>query len=274
MFVKEVSFTNCFFYKPIYFHKIIFKENMYFNNTCFKGQFCFTEMTFIGVGNFYFKNIKVSSIFNLADIGTKNLKLGKIIFIDNDDKLLSLNAYFKQVKPSDENDWSIRTYSEFRRTCSLLKEYYQLEKNVIDSNIWYALEMKSFEKEITFSEDLGQKIMLKVIDYVNNYGQSIFRPIAWILGLSFVPLVGSLVLSFIYNTDYVPNLTMYDMVLGIMFPVKDILSLAMPFNNEIKGVDTFKGFLLSLTFILLKLFSGIAWYLLGRAINRNIKRIF
>lgn len=264
---SQIIFKNCIFNKPfsfndvkgleIIFSECIFENTLFILDTEFTKKFIFQKCTL--KKEFFIENLKSQSciisaikVYTIFFINQKTLEetsFYDIRFINDSQKEISFNEYFKNIKnfinDKDNNKKSSMLF-ETRETFNSLKYYFQNKNNYIEANKFYALEMLFFKEEMKFlpknNEYFFQKMIFFFNQYTSNFGQNIPLSFFWIITISFLSLlIGRNYFFFIFFPFYLGGLE---------------------FSNI-----SFLGFML----LFLKGISLILWWNLGKAVKKNIK---
>ena len=176
-FKNLVSFYGTKFHKNMNFFRTNFNEVANFNNVTFQQAFNFS--------NAYINNIKFLGI-QLGGTDKDEAKADLSNFKEYFDKIKS-NSLIKtkakyRAKSEDGSDEAI-TFSDFRRSCAIVKDSLDKESQKIDANKFYSLELLAYAKELSKSTISGflQSIVLFFNKLSSNHGQSWLQALLWIL---------------------------------------------------------------------------------------------
>ncbi|RZV18566.1 pentapeptide repeat-containing protein [Aliarcobacter butzleri] len=140
-------------------HKSIFKDIIDFSNSKFSDDVDLKHTTFEKIVNFRESNFK------------KELNL--------EDTIFKSNVNFLELKAKMKN----------RETARIIKDSFEKQNNIIESNKFYALEMKEREKEL--EEDIREGknffewLVFKIHGLSSNHSQDWTLALFWIINLTF-----------------------------------------------------------------------------------------
>ena len=186
---------NTEFHKKASFEAVSFKELVSFYGTKFHKNMNFFRTNFNEVANF--NNVTFQQAFNFSNAYINNIKfLGIQLGKNPKEDLSNFKEYFDAIKSNyliktkakyrakseDGSDEAI-TFSDFRRSCAIVKDSLDKESQKIDANKFYSLELLAYAKELSKSTISGflQSIVLFFNKLSSNHGQSWLQALLWIL---------------------------------------------------------------------------------------------
>ncbi|RXJ99021.1 hypothetical protein CRV02_12565 [Arcobacter sp. CECT 8989] len=206
-FQKRVSFKKCKFEKDLVLSNTILKDEFRFKSCEVLGYFDFNKNRVESLCDFYgtkfnqvnfnsvkFKGMTVFSLCQFQD--AVNFKYTKFFdeTIFREAKFFSyLNLRetsflevpsFLDVKSSNNIKYSILVRN--RETARVIKNSFESLNNIIDSNSFYALEMKEMEKELKFEKRPLEWLVFKVHGLASNHSQEWLLALFWIINLTFI----------------------------------------------------------------------------------------
>ncbi|MCG3680335.1 pentapeptide repeat-containing protein [Aliarcobacter butzleri] len=167
IFNKDFVLNSCFIEGEMNIHKSIFKDIIDFSNSKFSDDVDLKHTTFEKIVNFRESNFK------------KELNL--------EDTIFKSNVNFLELKAKMKN----------RETARIIKDSFEKQNNIIESNKFYALEMKEREKEL--EEDIREGknffewIVFKIHGLSSNHSQD------WLLALFWIFIVGFIASYYDFN---------------------------------------------------------------------------
>ncbi|CAM3400093.1 pentapeptide repeat-containing protein [Arcobacter aquimarinus] len=224
---KGLTFINCTFNKNLILKNVTFKigskvrikncsmiENVNFENTTFEDLADFNKTCFNEI-NFYkttFEDISVftETIFN-KKVDFKHTTFEKLSIFRNSEFIDSINlkdAIFKEKA----NFLEIKTDVSNRETARIIKDSFEQQNNIIEANKFYALEMKSREKELDFKENFFEWLVFKIHGLASNHSQDWILALFWIISFTF----SFLTMDFV-NTHYLTHIVDYILIDLLIF---------------------------------------------------------
>ena len=168
------------------------------------------------INNSYFYNSKFFGILDLSNVK---------FYQDTNFKRCSIDeAIFKNCEFLDEFDLSesslykrgyflgIKTNKLNRETARIIKDSFEQQNNIIEANKFYALEMKSKEKELSPKENFFEWLVFKIHGISSNHSQDWILALFWILSFTFTFLT----IEFI-NTHYLTHTVDYILIDTLVF---------------------------------------------------------
>ncbi|MDN5053783.1 pentapeptide repeat-containing protein [Aliarcobacter butzleri] len=158
IFNKDFVLNSCFIEGEMNIHKSIFKDIIDFSNSKFSDDVDLKHTTFEKIVNFRESNFK------------KELNL--------EDTIFKSNVNFLELKAKMKN----------RETARIIKDSFEKQNNIIESNKFYALEMKEREKEL--EEDIREGknffewLVFKIHGLSSNHSQDWLLALFWIISFT------------------------------------------------------------------------------------------
>jgi hypothetical protein len=208
-FIEDVSFRDTKFKKTVDFYKTKFKRIVNFEKTDFDGVSVFTQTKFYKQIDFKYTTFNKRAIFRSTRFKEKlNLK----------DSIFNADTNFLDIKVNKLN----------RETARIIKDSFEQQNNIIEANKFYALEMKSRKKELSWTKDFFEKFVFSFHGWSSNHSQDWLLALFWILNISFV---SSMFISFINEDssfvrclDITLSMAILLIIIGsILFKVKEFL---------------------------------------------------
>jgi uncharacterized protein YjbI with pentapeptide repeats len=213
---KEANFYNTKFEDLADFYRTEFKE-VVFERTDFKDIVVFSEVEFKNDVNFkYTKFLGYSAFRDTVIKGKLNLR----------DTIFGTEAEANFLDITSEKNTLKDIKVENRETARLIKSFHEYSNNIIESNKFYALEMKEREKELDALKTPLEWIVFKMHSISSNHSQSWAKPLIWIFIISLLfscvnflynlnsitsiniePIIGSIFLILIYNLGFYDSKT-------------------------------------------------------------------
>ena len=303
LFKGETYFDKVIFEKNVFFEKCIFK-NYFFAQISGKTNIfalCLlqinpearieirnltTKKLFISdltnyAKNFSFFNLKILSNGKKPSLEIKNSILNKMHFINSDfsegkidieDSSL-IDCEFINVNWGKfiEERFCSELFSKKNRPDKArdifrqLKYAHDTQKDYINANGFYSLEMRAREKSLKENINegiLGEKFLLSIFKWVSNFGQSWLRPLVLLIFSVFFMIYLHTIFSLKGKRDFMIFLT--NVSKNIPKTFNYILSFKIDFMTGNPIVDTIT--------IFLKLFALFLIYQIGLAIRRKVRR--
>lgn len=188
---EKANFYNTSFKKLADFYRTKFNE-VIFERTDFDKVAVFSEAVFKQNVNFKYTKFLGYSVFRDTVIKGK-LDLRNTIFYNNADaNFLDITSEERKRDQITEEFYGEPKVIQVanRETARLIKSFYEYSNNIIESNKFYALEMKEREKELDKSfkdrKNLIEWVIFKLHGLSSNHSQDPVAPILWILNISYI----------------------------------------------------------------------------------------
>lgn len=205
-------------------------------------------------------NIQNSTLKNGLNLNNTTLK----------DRLSLINSRIETKKldlsntslPSSTNFLNAKFETENRETARIIKNSFEQQNNIIEANKYYALEMKHYDNELNWKDNLKEKLIFKFHDWSSEHSQN------WVL-----PLLLILLLSIIYGTcEYLlgADFKKYPLYANILSFLFIVLSIPFMINNvvENKNIKHILSAFIFLSFgIYFYITKDVSLELLAKAIN-------
>lgn len=188
---EKANFYNTKFIDLADFYRTKFNE-VIFERTDFEKVAVFSEALFNQDVNFKYSKFLGYSVFRDTVIKGK-LDLRNTIFDSNADANF-LDITSEERKRDEETqefygDPKVIQVAN-RETARLIKSFYEYSNNIIESNKFYALEMKEREQELDKSfkdrKNVIEWIIFKLHGLSSNHSQDPVTPILWILNIAYI----------------------------------------------------------------------------------------
>ncbi|MFH0710164.1 MAG: hypothetical protein V2A75_08160 [Pseudomonadota bacterium] len=199
--LKNLTFDNCEFMANADI-SLASGEKIIINDSVFNANF-----RIIGFDSrhdskkFDLKNCSFSAI---VDIENCILEKAKLINIDfKKATLIFKHTQFEGIK-FNEVHWG-KKYQANRDTFRQLKVVLENQKNFIDSQLFYSLELNEYRKELKQTklfENIEDKFLFSFNRIVSNYGQSWTLPLFWLITLSIALYMGLYCLGLILTYNF------------------------------------------------------------------------
>ncbi len=207
-------------------------------------------------------NIQNSTLENGIDLNNSIIK----------DRLSLINSKIKNKKldlsntslPNNMNFLNAKLEVENRETARIIKDSFDRQNNFIEANKYYAIEMKHYDNELKWKDNLKEKLIFKFHDWSSEHSQNWVLPLFWILLFS----MGYGVIEYLFlGGNKSVDESLYANILGILF-----IGLSIPFiiDNilENKGFKKyFSSFIFSTTGVYLYITNDLLLELPAKAIN-------
>ncbi len=320
---KFVKFKQCAYFdgttfkKYVTFYQSKFFSTVSFENSEFQGETRFTDVIFSDVANFNaihirdfgtFKNIEVDKRIEFNDamlyetdfsfaqgrnISFKNARLYKIILdnIDFENKnFLELKKYSSDITRTD----AIAT----RESARIIKDTFESQHNIIESNKYYRIEMDLWREEI--AQKFGGSIKsffsnrdffnLTLFKYVSDYATNWIQVLFWMIIFGFLCVLieysqndgekSFLVLAtLLIVCIFASYKNEFDKILRIYSLIFIIYTLLYFFNNPVDLLNTFAKVIYpatssEITFVslIMKLIFGYLAYQFIISMRQNTRR--
>ena len=188
---EKASFYNTKFKDLADFYRTKFHE-VVFERTDFENVAVFSEAVFNQNLNFKYAKFLGYSVFRDTIIKGK-LDLRNTIFdAEADANFLDITSEERKKDPETKEFYGEAKVIQVanRETARLIKSFYEYSNNIIESNKFYALEMKEREKELDKSfkdrKNLIEWVIFKLHGLSSNHSQDPVTPILWILNIAFI----------------------------------------------------------------------------------------
>jgi len=208
---EDADFSNCIFYGKANFKGVTFSNEVKFSYTLFKSEADFSEITFEADTYFNnatfqntvsFENSETEGIFDFSDVAFSLLLLDKSHFPHA--SYLRLDGWNKDSYEDIARERLSAKHFQTKETARIIKAHFEKQNNIIESNIYYPIEMDKYREELSiFSNPFmtfftNQNYFVTTLSkYISNYGTSWFRAAIVIMIFSFL---ASLIYSFIGDT--------------------------------------------------------------------------
>ncbi|MDN5064068.1 hypothetical protein [Aliarcobacter butzleri] len=187
--VQNLKINDCKFKENVFFKEKILKEQFFFqNNEVFK-NIDFFNMEFNGTCSFTNNKFKNELTFNY-------IIFNDLVIFNNSEieDLFFQNTFFR--KESNFLDIKLSKVGS-RETARIIKDSFEKQNNIIESNKFYALEMKEREKELEEDIKKGKNIfewlVFKIHGLSSNHSQD------WLLALFWIFIVGFIASYYDFN---------------------------------------------------------------------------
>lgn len=198
MYKLNIVFSECIFLDDVKIYGAYTKHNFGCSNSVFHGDLDFSGVTFknnfnlinckvnklITVGNFESFVDFSQSIFN-EDIEFKLTTFERLVNFKSTTFVKTLNlksAVFKD----DVNFLDIKVNMANRETARIIKDSFEQQNNIIESNKYYALEMKEREKELSPFKNLFEWLTFKIHGIASDHSQDWLLALFWIINITFL----------------------------------------------------------------------------------------
>ncbi len=177
---KNISFSDCSFFDEVKFEKNQFNNLFLFENCSVHKEITFQNIIFEGTTSF----IRTKFYNEINFIHTKFESLA--LFSDSKMNLLNLeNTFFKK----EANFLGATIEVKNRETARIIKHSFEKQGNIIESNRFYALEMKEMDKDLTKSfwdKPSFEFFTFKFHSFSSEHSQNWVLPLLWIfiIGIS------------------------------------------------------------------------------------------
>lgn len=180
--VQNLKINDCKFKENVFFKEKILKEQFFFqNNEVFK-NIDFFNMEFNGTCSFTNNKFKNELTFNY-------IIFNDLVIFNNNSEIEDLffqNTFFR--KESNFLDIKLSKVGS-RETARIIKDSFEKQNNIIESNKFYTLEMKEREKELEEDIKKGKNIfewlVFKIHGLSSNHSQDWTLALFWIINLTF-----------------------------------------------------------------------------------------
>jgi len=198
IFFGKANFRNATFENEVKFNYAIFKDTAEFSEVTFEADTFFNNCTFQKFISF--ENSECSNIFDFSDVAFNSLLLDKSNFPYA--SYLRLDGWNKDAYEDIAREHLSAKHFKTKETARIIKAHFEKQNNIIESNIYYPIEMDKYREELA---DYSNPFMAFFTDqnyfvttlskYISNYGTSWFRAGIVIIFFSFLM---SFIFSFIY----------------------------------------------------------------------------
>ncbi|KLE10177.1 hypothetical protein [Aliarcobacter butzleri] len=175
--VQNLKINDCKFKENVFFKEKILKEQFFFqNNEVFK-NIDFFNMEFNGTCSFTNNKFKNELTFNY-------IIFNDLVIFNNSEieDLFFQNTFFR--KESNFLDIKLSKVGS-RETARIIKDSFEKQNNIIESNKFYTLEMKEREKELSPKKDFFEWLVFKIHAISSNHSQDWTLALFWIINLTF-----------------------------------------------------------------------------------------
>jgi len=182
IFKKNVNFKYTTFYQSSIFSNIFFKEDAYFSASAF-------------LDLIDFQNSECKGIFDFSDVAFHLLRLDKSHFSHS--SYLRLDGWSDSKHEDIGREILSAKHFETKETARIIKAHFEKQNNIIESNIYYPIEMDKYRKEIAY-EDINPFLnfflnknyfVTTISKYVSNFGTNWVRVLGWIVFFSLTILI-------------------------------------------------------------------------------------
>ncbi len=167
---NKVVFERTDFEKVAVFSEAVFNQDVYFKYAKFLGYSVFRDTVIKGKLDLRNTIFDTDADANFLDITSEERKRDQIT-----------QEFYGEPKVIQVAN---------RETARLIKSFYEYSNNIIESNKFYALEMKEREKELDKSfkdrKNLIEWSIFKLHGLSSNHSQDPVTPILWILNFAFI----------------------------------------------------------------------------------------
>lgn len=214
---EDTDFSNCVFYGKANFKGVTFSNEVKFSYTLFKGEADFSEITFEADTYFNhvtfqdtvsFENSESEGVFDFSDVAFSLLLLDKSHLPKA--SYLRLDGWNKDSYEDIARERLSAKHFQTKETARIIKAHFEKQNNIIESNIYYPIEMDKYRDELSYYSNpfmaffTNQNYFVATLSkYISNYGTSWFRAVIVIMIFSFL---ASLIFSFICPVDISSNL--------------------------------------------------------------------
>jgi len=202
IFLRDINFQEAKFYGDVNFTESTFKESVNFSYASFKSNTDFSEVSFHGDTSFSyanfqknitFENTECKGIFDFSDVSFESILLDKSSFTNA--SYLRLYGWNSKIHEDIAGERLSSKHFQTKESARIIKAYFEKENNIIESNIYYPIEMDKYREEISkysnpfiaFIKDQDY-LVTTLSKYVSNYNTSWLRVFFWILFLSLITL--------------------------------------------------------------------------------------
>lgn len=179
-------------------------------------------------------NIQSSTLENGLDFNNSSIE----------DRFSLINSKIKNKKldlsntslPNSMNFLNAELEVENRETARIIKDSFDRQNNFIEGNKYYAIEMKHYDDELKWKDNLKEKLIFKFHDWSSEHSQNWILPLFWILLFS----MGYGVIEYLFlGGNKLVDKSLCANILSILFIV-----LAIPFiiNNILENKGLKKSF--------------------------------
>lgn len=201
-YCKNLDFENVTFKNLVDFYGSIFEGNINFEKTTFKDISVFTNVIFKDDINFKYTTFEKLAQFK-ETVFEKSLNL--------EDTIIKEEINFLKIKTKDNKELNSENMAN-RETARIIKDSFEQQNNIIEANKFYALEMKSREKELSPKENFFEWLVFKIHGISSNHSQDWILALFWILSFTFTFLT----IEFI-NTHYLTHAVDYILIDTLVF---------------------------------------------------------
>ncbi|MFA6739987.1 MAG: hypothetical protein WCR78_00735 [Arcobacteraceae bacterium] len=175
---KSLEIDNCTFTEDVEAKEVIHKEQFMFQNNLVLKNIKFVNIEFKGTSSFMKNKFKKELTF-------QNMRFDDYALFNNSEieDLFFRNTFFR--KESNFLDIKLSKVGD-RETARIIKDSFEKQNNIIESNKFYALEMKEREDELSPKKDFFEWIVFKTHGLVSNHSQDWVLVLFWIISLTFI----------------------------------------------------------------------------------------
>ena len=224
--IKYACFYSALFKAPCNFYKTSFNRidftSKTFENTIFEDIVIFSEAKFNnGVDFKYTKFLSYSAFKDTVIKGKLNLR-DTIFGNEAEANFLDITSEKGTLKDIDV---------ENRETARLIKSFHEHSNNIIESNKFYALEMKEREKELNQDiknrKNIFEWFIFKAHGIASNHSQDWILPMLWIFT---VGLIYSMYVSTFHHNNILANISILTVIVLFFINNNAILKIVLGIN--------------------------------------------
>ncbi|RXK12156.1 hypothetical protein CP965_10275 [Halarcobacter mediterraneus] len=223
LFLKNTTISKNLYFLPsdenINSVKLIIKDNSFIKNSTL------SVPEFISIENSTIEkevSLKNSEILSL---NIQNSTLNNGLELNNSivkDRFSLINSKIKNKKldlsntslPSNMNFLNAKLEVENRETARIIKDSFDRQNNFIEANNYYAIEMKHYDNELNWKDNLKEKLIFKFHDWSSEHSQN------WVLALFLILLfsMGHGVIEYLFlDGNKLVDKSLSANILGILF---------------------------------------------------------
>ena len=229
---EEVSFSQCDFngefsiqdkkLTKLCIELSTFEKYVQFQRSEFK-ELIIETSTFKNIVNFQDCSFETTSFENVSfkeNIYFSRLKVGDNCNIDFTNIFFKENANFYGIRQKNKTFLEAKNINN-RETARIIKNSFEKQNNIIESNKFYALEMQKREEELNWQKNFSEWLIFKAHKLGSNHSQDWILSILLIINISIFYTYYNL-FSFYREYYFVPFLIVFVNILVIMLSKDNI----------------------------------------------------